>query len=119
MTKNMICIECPKGCGLSVDIEGCKVVKVLGAKCPKGLSYAVQELENPLRIFTATVLAERLPLKLVPVRTDKPIPKRDLLKARAEIGKIKIAHPLKARDTVMDNFLGLGVKLIATREAGE
>jgi CxxC motif-containing protein len=118
MIKTLICIECPKGCGLSVDIENGKVKDAKGAKCPKGIGYAIAELENPARILTATVLTEGLCLKLVPVRTDKPIPKPDLLRAAEEIRKMKLTKPVKSGDVIADNFLGLGVKLIATRMAG-
>lgn len=116
-TKQMTCIECPRGCDLSVDIENCKIVKVRGARCPKGIGYAVTETENPSRIFTSTVLADGLDPKLVPVRTDKPIPKGDLFKAAEETRKIKLRRPIEAGGVVVDNFLGLGVKLIATRSA--
>jgi CxxC motif-containing protein len=118
MTRNMICIECPKGCNLSVDIENCKVISVKGAKCPKGTGYAISETEEPARILTATVRTEGLALKLVPVRTNKPIPKKDLQKAMQEIKKIKITNPIKAGDVIVENFLGIPVKLLATREAG-
>ena len=117
MIKKMTCIECPKGCNLSVDIENCRVVKVDGAKCPKGTEYAVSEAENPVRIFTATIMAEGLNLKLVPVRTDKPVPKRDIFRAAEETGRMRITVPLEAGDTIIENFLGLGVRLLATREA--
>lgn len=118
MIKTLICIECPKSCGLSVDIENGKVKDVKGAKCPKGIGYAIAELENPTRILTATVLAEGLGLKLVPVRTDKPIPKPDLLRSAEEIRKMRLTKPVKTGGVIVDNFLGLGVKLIATRMAG-
>lgn len=116
MTKEMICIECPKGCVLSVDIEDNKAAKVSGAKCPKGIMHAAAELDNPVRIFTSTVLARGLSMKLVPVRTDKPIPKRDLFKAVDEVRKMRIAKPVNAGDAIVNNFLGLGVKLMATRK---
>lgn len=115
MIKRIVCIECPKGCTLSVDIEGCKVTKVEGAKCPKGTGYAIQETQAPSRIFTATVLTKGLELKLVPVRTDRPIPKTDLFKAAEEIRRMRIEKPLACGDVVSANFIGLGVKLIATR----
>ena len=118
MVKRMICIECPKGCALSVDIENCKVVKVEGAKCPKGNEYAVTEAESPMRILTATALTEGLSLKLVPVRTDRAIPKKELSRAVKEIRKMRITSPVKSGDAIDKDFLGLGVKLIATREAG-
>lgn len=117
MTKNLVCIECPKSCVLSVDIEGCAVKTVRGAKCPKGTAYAAAEVENPSRILTATVLAPGLDLKLVPVRTDKPIPKKDLLRAMEEVHNMRITKPVKCGDILSANFLGLGVKLLATRGA--
>ncbi len=117
MLKNMVCIECPKGCVLAVDIEHGKVVKVQGAKCPKGAAYAVMEVQEPMRILTATIVSEGLPLKLVPVRTNKPIPKKDILRAMGEIKKIKLKSSVKVGGVIIKDLLGLGVKVVATREA--
>ena len=79
MTKDLICIECPRSCVLKVCVESCRVVRVSGEKCPKGKDYAVSEVENPRRIFTSTVSSSGLVLKMIPVRTDKPIPKDRIL----------------------------------------
>jgi CxxC motif-containing protein len=116
MIRKMVCIECPRSCVMSVDVEDGKVDKVEGAKCPKGTAYAISEVQNPVRILTATVLTDGLSLRLVPVRTDKAIPKKDLLRAMDAVRKIRLRSPLKAGDTIDWNFLGLGVKLLATRE---
>ena len=115
MIKRLTCIECPKGCCLEVDIENCRVVKVSGHKCPKGEKYAIAEIENPVRILTTTVLSEGLSLKMVPVRTNAPIPKTRLLEAMEEIRQLKVNKPHQPGDVVVNNFLGLGVNLIATR----
>lgn len=115
MIKNMICIECPKSCALAVDIDNGKAAKVRGAKCPKGAAYAALEVQDPVRILTATVSAEGLSLKLVPVRTNKPIPKKDILKAMEEIKKIRVKAPVRVGDVVIKDLLGLGVKVTATR----
>ena len=117
MTKNMICIECPNGCVLSVEIDPGRVVKVSGARCPKGMAYAAAEIDNPVRIFTATALTRGLSLKLIPVRTNKPIPRKDLSRAIEEVLKIRVKEPVETGDIIIDNFLGLGVNLIATRKA--
>lgn len=117
MIKKLTCIECPKSCALVVDIENCHIVKVEGHGCPKGETYAKTEIENPMRILTGTVLAQGLALKMVPVRTDKPIPKVKILEAAAELRKIKITKPLYRDDIIAINFLGLDVNLIATRDA--
>lgn len=119
MIKKMVCIECPQGCVLSVDVEDGKIKSVKGAKCPKGVVYAASEVENPVRILTATVRSSAAAIKLIPVRTDKPIPKKDLFRAMEEIAKIKVTKPLGAGDAVVENFLGLGVRLTATRDAGK
>lgn len=116
MIKNLTCIECPRSCALTVDIENCRVVKVSGEKCPKGRDYAVSEVENPRRILTSTVRARGLNLKMVPVRTDRPIPKDRILEAAAEVRKIKLESPIKAGDVIVNNFLGLGVNMLATRD---
>lgn len=115
MIKRLTCIECPKGCSLSIDIENCRVVKVGGNECPKGEKYAVQEIENPLRILTSAVLAQGLSLKMVPVRTDKPIPKKRLAEAMSEVKKIRLKSPVKSGAVIIKNFLDLGVNLLATR----
>ncbi|MFA5085811.1 MAG: DUF1667 domain-containing protein, partial [Candidatus Omnitrophota bacterium] len=96
MIKKLTCIECPKGCALSINIEGCRVVEVSGNECPKGEKYAIQEIENPIRILTSAVLAEGLSLKMVPVRTDKPIPKNRLAEAMEEVKKIRLKNPVKS-----------------------
>lgn len=116
MSKNLTCIECPKSCNLIVDIENCRVVKVSGNQCKVGESYCLAEIENPMRIFTSTVLSDGLSLKMIPVRTDKPIPKAKIQEAMAEIKKIRINKPVKVGDAIGSNFLGLGGNLIATRE---
>jgi len=114
--KKLTCIECPKSCALSIDIENCRVVALSGNQCPKGKDYAITEIENPMRILTSAVLAKDLSVKMVPVRTDKAIPKSKLMEAMGQIRKIKVSGPLKAGDILEENFLGLGVNLIAARQ---
>jgi CxxC motif-containing protein len=116
MTKKFTCIECPKGCRLTVDIENNKVLKVSGNECPKGEKYAISEIENPVRILTSAVLCLGLNLKMVSVRTDKPIPKSSMFEAMSEIKKIRVAKPLKAGDIIVKNFLGLDANLVSTRK---
>ena len=115
MTRKLTCIECPKGCVLSVEVEGDKVVKVSGNLCPKGLVYAASEIENPARILTSAVLTFGQDLKMIPVRTDRPIPKSRLMEAMRKIRRLKIDKPVQVSDVIVQNFLGLGVNLISTR----
>jgi CxxC motif-containing protein len=116
-TKVITCIECPKSCSLSIDWEGCKTVNVRGAKCPKGVVYGITEIEDPVRILTSSVLAEGLNIKMVPVRTNKPIPKKDLAKAMDKIKLMRVTSPVRVGQVLDMDFLGIGVRLIVTREA--
>ena len=113
MIRKMTCIECPKSCALSVEFEDCHMVKVEGSKCPKGAEYAKNEIENPQRILTGTVLSEGLSLKMIPVRTDQPIPKARILEAAAELKNIRVTKPVKIGDVIVADFIGLGVNLIS------
>lgn len=113
--KNIICIECPKGCALTVDYDQERHIRVVGYKCKKGERYGVAEIQNPVRFLTSTVLAMNLPVKMIPVRTDRPIPKNRIFEAMGEIKKIQIKNSVSAGDIVAENFMGLGVNLIATR----
>jgi len=117
INKQFTCIECPRGCVLNVEIESCRVVKVSGNKCSKGEFYAQSEVENPLRILTSTVLTKGLSLKMLPVRTDRPIPKSRVAEAAVNIKELRIDKPARAGDVIAENFLGLGVDLVATRDA--
>jgi CxxC motif-containing protein len=115
MIRNITCIECPVGCSLRVDIENCRVVKVEGHKCPKGEKYAVSEVENPVRVLASSVLAQGLSVKMIPVKTDTPIPKERMMEAMAEIKKIRVNEPVGVGDTIKEDLLGLGVRLVVTR----
>jgi len=119
MIKNLTCIECPQGCLLSVDVENCRVAKVSGNKCPKGIGYAMTEIENPVRILTSAVLAEGLGIRMVPVRTDKPIPKSKLKEAMDRIRGMRIMTRVRAGGVIVKDFVEPGVNLIATRDAGD
>ncbi|MBU0605459.1 MAG: DUF1667 domain-containing protein [Candidatus Omnitrophica bacterium] len=114
MIKKMVCIDCPHGCVLEIDMDS-KPIGVRGNKCPKGIEFAISEIENPERVLTSSVLTEGLALKMIPVRTDRPIPKKDLFRAMEEIKKIRLRRTVAIGDIVIEDLLGLGVKLVATR----
>lgn len=117
MSTRLTCIECPTGCPLTVELESGRVVSVSGHRCPRGEAYARSEIEDPRRILTSTVLASGLALKMVPVRTDRPIPRNKIPEAMRAIRALKITEPVAAGALLADDFLGLGVGLIAARGA--
>jgi CxxC motif-containing protein len=117
MIKKLTCIECPKGCRLNVERLADGIIKVSGNQCEKGERYGKAEMEQPRRILTSSVLAKGMSLKMIPVRTDKPIPKEQIFAAMSEVKKVRVTRPVKVGDIIVGNFLDLGVNLVATREA--
>jgi len=102
---------------LEVSVENSRLASLSGNECPKGKLYAASEIENPLRILTSAVLGHGVDLKMIPVRTDKPIPKSRVFEAMKEIRRIRVDKPLAAGDIIVKNFMGLEVNLIAARSA--
>ena len=111
--KELICIGCPRGCHLKVDEEN--DYKVTGNSCNIGAEYGRNELLNPTRILTSTVRAVGGVHASLPVKTEKPIAKGLLFQAMEEIRKVTVQAPVKAGDVVIENILGTGVNVIATR----
>lgn len=115
MKRVMTCIECPQGCRLEVAADGSRVISVAGNKCSRGEVYARQEVEAPVRTLTTCVLTKGLELKMLPVRTSKPIPKERLFEAMQAVKRITVTSPVKAGAVVAADLLGLGADLIACR----
>ena len=77
---NLICINCPKGYHLvAEEVEG--EIKVTGNSCPRGVTYAVNEMTNPLRTLTTTVAIKSQNCIRLPVISSKPLPKGKLMDA--------------------------------------
>ena len=56
--EELVCVNCPKGCNVTVQLEGDEVKDVQGYGCKEGLNYARQEVIRPMRILTSTVRIE-------------------------------------------------------------
>ncbi|MDD3374740.1 MAG: DUF1667 domain-containing protein [Candidatus Omnitrophica bacterium] len=116
MIKKFICIECPKGCEVIVTTnDHSEIMTLAGNNCEKGEVYVRAEIENPTRVLTSSVLAKGLSLKMIPVKTSKPIPKSRIFDAMNEIKRIRVTTPIRCGDVVCRDFLGLGVNLVVTR----
>ena len=115
MKRTMTCIECPQGCQLEIEADGARLISLAGHKCNRGAGYARQEIEAPVRTLTTCVLTRGLELKMLPVRTSKPIPKEKLLDAMQAVKRITVTTPVREGAVIAENFLGLGADLVACR----
>ena len=116
MERELICIMCPNGCHLKVD----DALNVTGAKCPRGVAYGKAEVSHPTRVLTTTVKIKGGDiLKVCPVKSKEPIPKEKLFEAMEEVNKLCVSLPIKMNQVIVEDLLGTGIPLIATREIKE
>jgi len=116
MHREFTCIICPNGCQIAVEYEGRKIASISGDECPKGKDYVKNEITNPLRVFTGSVLVENGDFSLVSVKTSVPIPKKYLKKIGEITRRIKVDAPVEIGWVVASNLLGEKVDLMATRK---
>ncbi|MBP3428704.1 MAG: DUF1667 domain-containing protein [Clostridia bacterium] len=114
-TVNLICIGCPLGCPLTVEMEGNEVKTVTGNTCPRGAAYAKKELTNPTRIVTSTVRVVGGKLAMVSVKTKSDIPKDKIFDCVKALKNVEMIAPVKIGDVVLENVAGTGVDVIATK----
>lgn len=113
--RELICINCPMGCNLSVDIDDNGEMTVTGNTCPRGEIYAKKELTNPTRIVTSIVNVEDGELPVVSVKTAADIPKDKIMEVIKAVTGIKVEAPVSIGDVVVSNVADTGVDVIATR----
>lgn len=79
-TLQFNCTTCPSECLLTVEVERdadgavVEVRSVTGNSCPRGDTFAHQELTCPMRVLTTTVAVSGGDEALLPVRTAEAIP---------------------------------------------
>jgi CxxC motif-containing protein len=113
--KDIRCIVCPTGCLVHVEnINGELIIE--GHSCSRGEEYAKEEFISPKRILTTTMRVENGFLPLIPVRSEKPIPKEKLEDTLKEIAITVIKAPIKMGDVLIEDVLGLDINIIASRD---
>lgn len=112
--KNFICINCPLGCPLTVEVENGQVTKVTGNTCKRGETYAVKEITAPSRTVTSTVRVKGGERPVVAVRTKTDIPKDKIFACMEAINQVEITAPVKIGDVVIADVCGTGVDVVAT-----
>ena len=113
--KEFVCIECPKGCRLSIDEN----LNVTGNTCNRGKVYAINEVTCPKRIVTSTVVINSKIVSRMPVMTEHEIPKEKMFDIIKALDEVRLEVPVICRDIVIENVCGTGVNIIATRTLDE
>ncbi len=113
MERNLTCIICPRGCSLTVTVDGDKT-KVIGHSCPKGEQYGVDEVLNPVRTVTSIVRVSNREDTMVSVKTAEPISKAEIFSLMKLIRETEVEAPVSIGDIIIENVFGTNV--IATKD---
>ena len=116
MIRELTCIVCPKGCQLRVELDDQNkknVLSVEGQTCKRGDKYAHDECTAPMRTLTTTAAVEGG--GVVPVKTDRVIPKEMMFECMKAVNAIRVPADAKLGDVVLENVLGTGANIVTTR----
>jgi CxxC motif-containing protein len=114
-TKELICVNCPKGCRITVTLADGKVQSITGNSCPKGAEYAAKETTRPERILTSTVRIEGGLWRVLPVITSGAIPLDQMEAVMKTVRTVRVEAPVAMNQVLVADINGLGVDLIASR----
>ena len=112
--RELICIGCPMGCMVTVELDGGEVKSVSGYTCPRGKTYAEKEVTDPTRIVTSTVKVTGGVRERVACKTASDIPKGKIADVMKEINAVCTAAPVTIGEVLIENAAGTGVGVIAT-----
>ena len=115
MEKELICVNCPVGCRLTVTVENDTVTAVTGNRCPRGKAYAETECIRPARILTTTVRIQGGIHRVLPVISEQEIPLDQIMDAMEAVRGVQVQAPVRVGDVIVENILGTGVNIIASR----
>lgn len=121
-TLQFNCTTCPSECLLTVEVERstngavATVHSVTGNSCPRGDTFAHQELTCPMRVLTTTVAVSGGEEALLPVRTAEAIPLELHAQAMDLIRSLAIDAPIRMGDVVLENLLNTNIDLIASMD---
>ncbi len=113
----LTCIRCPKGCQVTVALEGGRVTAVTGNGCPRGDAYARKEVTDPTRVVTMVVPVSGSGVaRMVSVKTAGDVPKAKVLDVVRALSGVRLAAPVHIGDVVLADVCGTGVDVVATKD---
>jgi CxxC motif-containing protein len=115
-TSHYLCIGCPLGCRLEVDVAGSEIVEVRGFACTRGKRFAEQEHVDPRRHVTTTVRVRDGRWSRLPVKTTAAVPKGRVRELASALHELELHAPVHLGDVVMTDALRLGIDVVATRD---
>ncbi len=113
--RSLICIGCPMGCPLTVEIQDNGEVTVSGNTCPRGAAYGKKEVTNPTRIVTSSVRVENGTLGMVSCKTSCDIPKGKIFDVVRALKTVSVPAPVVIGQVLVKHVAGTEADIVATK----
>lgn len=113
--REFVCIGCPLGCNVTVELDGTEIKNITGNTCPRGANYVTKELTDPRRIVTSLVRVTDGELPVVSVKTASDIPKDKIRDCIRALKDVELPAPVQVGDVVLENVCGTGINVVATK----
>lgn len=113
--REFVCIGCPLGCNVTVELDGTEIKNITGNTCPRGADYVTKELTDPRRIVTSLVRVTGGELPVVSVKTASDIPKDKIRDCIRALKDVELPAPVHVGDVVLKDVCGTGINMIATK----
>lgn len=120
MEKQIVCIQCPVGCSVTVHHDGQNILSLTGNKCSRGKTYVQSEFFCSNRVLTSTVFCKtKKGIVPLPVKTDGEIPLNLLQDAITLLREKTYTAPVKTGAVIHSDILATGVDVVATKDLYE
>lgn len=114
MKKELTCVACPLGCSITVEYNDKEIISVTGNTCKRGDAYARTEVTNPTRSLATSVKVNGGIHPVVPVKTNKAVPKTMIFDCMKVINQVSVDAPVKIGQVIIKNILDTGADVVAT-----
>lgn len=108
----VICTVCPVGCKVTVRKTENRF-EVTGNTCNRGKEYAVKEVTEPVRTLTTIMTSEEG--VMIPVKSDRPVPKEKLADCMKIINEKTLRLPIALGEIIIENIGGTASNIVCTR----
>ena len=112
MKKSLTCIVCPIGCNMEAQIEEGRIARISGNRCGRGVDYTRQEITDPRRYLTTTMINKSG--DILPVRTEREISKEKIFEVAQKIHHADFQLPVTIGQVMIENVDAEGTNVIAT-----
>ena len=116
-----VCVVCPNGCAVEAEFvkggpEGPpRLLSAEGYRCPRGERWIRQEIEEPMRTVSTSVLVGGGDYVCASVRTKNPIPLDKIPEAMDAVRGVVLEAPVHIGDIAVSRPAGTDTDFIVTR----